>query len=373
VSLIVGSKFVRLAILSLFGLVLLACPDEPEPGMEPVDPFAWSVLEDGLFNTGFRSWDVVYESPVGETRTILLNVWYPTEAGSGDPVAYLDGLQADSEAFGNAEIAESVYAKGYPVHVYSHGDRGWGGTSADLMRAFASHGWVVIAPDHTGNTLVDNTQPRPTALYVHRPSDITASLDALEALDAGDPLAAADTSRVLMSGHSFGCYTTWANSGATYDPVSLESHCLDLDEGSCSEEELAAFVSGELADPRVGAGITLAGSISRGFFGPDGHQGVQGPMLLMSGTSDNEGTPESWDSLQGIERTWVELEGGCHQTFALGVCSSLDTEEGFHIVNSYALAFGRKHVLGDSTAEVDAVLDGSVIVSEKARLELGSP
>jgi predicted dienelactone hydrolase len=363
----------RLAIPLLLGLVLMGCADEPEDSVVTVDPFAWSVLEDGPFNTGFRSWYVVYEPPVGETRTIFLNVWYPTEAAAGEAVAYLDGLQPDPEAFGDAAAAEPVYTAGYPVQVYSHGDQGWGGTSADLMRAFASHGWVVIAPDHTGNTLVDNIQPEPTAIYVHRPSDITASLNALEALDSGDPLAAADTSRVLMSGHSFGAYTTWANSGATYDAQSLETHCLDLAEGSCSEEELAAFVSGELAEPRVSAGITLAGSISRGFFGPEGHLGVQGPMLLMSGTSDSESTPESWDSLQGIERTWVELEGGCHQTFALGVCSSLDTEEGFHIVNSYALAFGRKHLLADTSAEVADILDGSLMVSEKARLERGSP
>ncbi len=32
-----------------------------------------------------------------------------------------------------------------PVQVYSHGDRGFPGTSHFLMRYFASHGWVSVA------------------------------------------------------------------------------------------------------------------------------------------------------------------------------------------------------------------------------------
>ena len=92
-------------------------------------------------------------------------------------------------------------------------------------------------------------------------------------------------------------------------------------------------------------------------------------MMLMSGTDDPDGTPESWDGLSGIERSWVEIEGGCHQAFALGACANLETDLGYHIVDTYALAFGRAHVLGDDS--VAGVLDGSETVATEATLTLG--
>ena len=59
----------------------------------------------------------------------------------------------------------------------------------------------------------------------------------------------------------------------------------------------------------------------------------------------------------GIDFAWLELEGGCHQTFALEVCSTLDPELGTTIVNAYALAFARARLLGDEAYA--SWLDGS--------------
>ena len=69
---------------------------------------------------------------------------------------------------------------------------------------------------------------------------------------------------------------------------------------------------------------------------------------------------------------WIDIEDGCHQTFATGICADLEAEEGYAIVNAYALAFGRAHVLGDDSAEVVGVLDGSVTVSERVTMQQGS-
>ena len=49
-------------------------------------------------------------------------------------------------------------------------------------------------------------------------------------------------------------------------------------------------------------------------------------------------------------RCWLEIEGACHQTFAIGACSNLDGGEGFDIVQTYALAFARRSVLDDDDA-----------------------
>ena len=63
--------------------------------------------------------------------------------------------------------------------------------------------------------------------------------------------------------------------------------------------------------------------------------------------------------------TWVEFAGGCHQTFAMGMCPTLDVEEGFRLTSIYALAFARRHLLGDQSAPVLSLLDGSRLPSDK--------
>ncbi|MCO4773667.1 MAG: dienelactone hydrolase family protein, partial [Deltaproteobacteria bacterium] len=302
-------------------------------------------------------------------RTIGFNVWYPTEDTVGEEVRYL-GFNPDEDALGGASLASPLYDGRYPVMVYSHGWQGWGGTSADLCRWFASHGWVVVAPDHTGNTFLDHSDPLETAHYLQKPQDLKAVLDELDALPAGDPLAGlADTSAVVLSGHSYGAsLAAWAGIGATFDAEAVESACAGggaLPTGQCTPDQEDAFLSGELTDPRFVASIPLAGTIRRSFFGPDGHLGARGPVMSMTGS--NDGSPQSyidqWDSIEGIDFSWVSVEGACHQTFALGTCNTLDKDERFRIVDTYALAFARAHVLGDEGDEVQGILDGTVEVS----------
>ncbi len=340
-----------------------------------VDPLSWAVDAPGPYNAGWRGWDVSY-TPLGQsdTRTIGFNVWYPTEAEEGDEVRYMD-VFLDTQAKGNAPAAPPVHADGYPVMVYSHGFQGWSGTSSDLCRYFASHGWVVVAPDHTGNTLIDHSDPLETAHYLQKPQDIRVVLDVLEDLPATDPLAGlTDTSSVVLSGHSFGSYSTWAVLGATYDEASIDSACSGgggLPTGECTAEQRAAFLSGELDDPRVVGSIPMAGTIRRSFFGAEGHRSVRGPVFFMSGTGDPVGQQGQWDSMDQIDFTWIEVEGGCHQTFATGVCATLDGVEGFAIVDTYALAFARALLLDD--ASVSGTLDGTTPVSDKVTFARQQP
>ena len=355
-------------------LVLTGCqsPDQ-HPADAMGDPMGWAVDEPGPFNVGFMTWEHTYEVPVGESpRTIPINLWYPTVADNGPSSYYLEGLYEDPLAFSDASPAEPAFPNGYPVHVHSHGDRGWGATSANMMRFFASHGWVAIAPDHTDNTLLRSTDPRPTAHYIHRPLDVSATLDAL---DGASILGShqSDTSRALLSGHSFGAYTVWANAGAEFDPDAMAEGCVKLDEGECSEDEMAVFLSGELSEPRVSAAITMAGAIRRSFIGDTGHLGVTAPLMLMSGSEDSDGIPDSWESLQDLSPLyWVDIDGGCHQSFAAGVCGSLDAADGFQIINAYALALGRSVVLGDSSIPTEELLSGDQVLSPRVTYSVSS-
>lgn len=368
------AKRLPLAPMKLLLLLAGCSPTAPGDSQVAFDPTSWSVQEVGDYNVGYREWDHEYEDPIdGSNRTTKVGAWYPTTDVEGEDAVYLDGLYRDEDAFLGAEVAEPPLPDGFPVHVYSHGDRGWGAASESLMRFFATHGWVSVAPDHTGNTLLQSDEPRPTRHYIHRPLDIQGTLNSLEGLSAEDGLSNTNTDRVLMSGHSFGAYSVWAGSGAGFDATALAAQCESLPEGKCSSAEFEFFLSGQLADSRIAAGITMAGSLRRGFFGNEGHRSVVDPMLLMSGTEDLEGTADSWPSVQDMDHVaWLELVGGCHQSFAAGICSTLDADLGFSLIDAYALALGRHAVLGDSSDEVDALLTGTLSLSESAIYSVGS-
>jgi predicted dienelactone hydrolase len=314
----------------------------------------------GPFHVGYRTIEHTY-TPTGltEPRTITLHVWYPTTASTGDTPTY-HGLFLDEEAFVNAPAAPPLDAT-YPVHVHSHGHQGFGGTSAFLMRRFASHGWVAVAPDHVGDLLGAFPDAGTIAHYIKRPGDITAALDALAALPASDPLAPVDVSRVFMSGHSRGCHTVWSVTGATFDPAAG-----GLD--PATPAELAVFAAG-FRDPRVVAALPMAGTYSRDWFGTDGYTAVTLPLLSLTGSDDGPAAAQfQFDNLSGAELTWVELAGGCHQTFALGFCDTLDPTLGYSIVDTYAMAFARAHVLGDTDAKTLGILAGTVTVAAEATL-----
>jgi predicted dienelactone hydrolase len=321
----------------------------------------------GPFAVGYREWETTYTVPgTGESRTIAVHAWYPASEAVGVSPSYL-GLGRDTDAYTDAPVAAPVDGLGYPVHVYSHGHQGFAGTSAFLMRYFASHGWVAVAPDHEGNLLTDNRRGDLFAHYLERPSDIRATLDALEALSEDDPLSAAITDRVVLSGHSRGAYTVWANAGAAYD---LDAIAADWPDASA--DELAAFEAG-LGDDRVAASMVLAGAYRASWFGDAGWEAVSTPMLALSGTADNpEEMQAQFDRVGALNVLWVELEGGCHQSFALGGCTTLADPRAFELVDTFAMAFARRFLLDDTSAATVGILTGERSLGDEVRLELGA-
>ncbi|MEI8258193.1 MAG: hypothetical protein WCJ30_21150, partial [Deltaproteobacteria bacterium] len=328
----------------------------PEPS-----PLTWDVRRPGPYATGYRTITFGFSPPGGGAERVLtFHLWYPTHATSGPHPRYF-GLFVDPLSVVGAPLAPSSYGDHYPVHVYSHGDRGFGPTSHFLMRYFASHGWISIAPDHLGNTLSDTPDPRPLGIYYLRGLDVSAALDALEQLPATDPLSArTDTAHALLSGHSFGTHTVWTALGAAYDVDLISARCTPA--GTCSATDLAAFRAGT-HDPRFVAGIPMAGSISRDLFGPDGHRSVSVPLLSMSGSADPVGADAQFTTTAPLPLTWIDVLGACHQFFALGGCSDIANDQQSAIVGTYALAFARRHVLNDGDPTVAGVLDGSILVS----------
>lgn len=318
-----------------------------------VDPLDFAVDADGPYEVGYRSWELTYTPPVGPERTIVANAWYPTNDTSGEVGRY--GVYTDATGTfldatpAAADDPVAPYAGGRPLLVHSHGDQAYGGAASFLYRHLASHGWVVMAPDHVDNMLFANVQPTPPLHWVHRPSDVSAMVDALDDLDATDPLAGvADTSSYVVSGHSRGGTTVWALLGLGFRSDGADTWC-----PGCDATQTSEVAAADLSDPRVVSGILLATGVRTSIYGDDPVTGIDQPVLLMTGSEDGDGGTGAWDLIQGLDATWVQVDGGCHETFSLGApCSTVEAEAGFSLVEPHALAFARHTLLGD-----DAVMD----------------
>ena len=339
--------------------------------VEPVDLLT-QLSEPGPYTAGYRVTEVTYDSSEG-ARSLRFAVWYPSDATEGDFPRYNNLIETDG-AFADVDVS----ADGpFPVHVYSHGHQGYAEASGFWMEHLASHGFIVAAPDHTGNTTFDGSD-RATEIYYLRSEDIGASIDAVSA--ASGPLAflsgKVDPTGITASGHSFGGYTLHSLAGASYDPA-LIAQCLDGSDTTayCStmDESKAAVLEAGLSDPRIEAFVSMAPGDYR-LFGADGFAAIDRPVLHMTGDLDPQtgGVAEDiWSGLAGSIHRRVDIAGGGHQTFTdfSGVLETfdglIDAPAGFRIVNVYGLGWMR-HQRG----ELDAaeLFDGTLAVDPAVTL-----
>lgn len=382
-----------LLTLTLFGCASDGSSNE-DSGTPPRPADPQELFEPGPYDVGFREFSIRYDAAGdGGEREILLRVWYPAEPGSNAPPArYQVGGIVDLPAELALDSPPITEDDNLPFVVHSHGNGGEGLTSYPYGELMASHGWIHVAPNHTGNTALDflGTPDPGTRSSLDRPTDITAVIDAFESGLDGDPLAGkAVTSEVYVYGHSFGGYTTFAKAGAPIDVDQQLEACEGSDSASCdvidTPDNEEAFREGFL-DPRVVALAPQAPAI--GSFEEDALTGLGIPVMLMTGRLDQTTTQESsaipsWDQLDGESDIWVEMPEGGHFTF-ITICYDLDkairdifqpdadedgcgpefvdAEEAIPVLTAYVLAFGRRHVLGET--EWDDVLEGPPLGNE---------
>jgi len=261
----------------------------------------------------------------------------------------------------------------HPVVVFSHGHQAYGEASGFLMEHLASHGWVVVAADHTGNLIFDGSD-RDTEIYLQRPLDVSAVLDWLDA-PTGDPLDGQLGDTRVALGHSFGGYTLHALGGATYDPAVIAG----CDDGTafCSTmtPALAERLAQGFAEPRLTLLVSMAPGDYR-LFG-DGLATVSLPVLMMSGGLDGASDDIEAHMVPTLNHPgdrWLHFPTFGHNGFTdfagqLDPAGAEDPETGWATARGLVLAALRAEAEGFDAAPF---LDGEVAVGS-APVEVRQP
>lgn len=332
----------------------------------------------GPFVVGIRVDQITYQPQLVEGEvTLRTAIWYPAAEETGRHPRYLGFPNTGAHL-------EAPMAPGppRPVFVYSHGHLGYAEASSFLFHHLASHGWIVIAPDHTGNTTSSFNTPRTHAIYHRRSQDISAVLDYAAAIDRTDAvLNQALTDQVVLAGHSFGGYTAFSMAGAAFDVDGWVAACDGGDSrGLCTDATDAgwAFFRAGLRDERIAAIVPMA-SGDFDLFGAAGVAQIDVPVLYATGTRDGDSQATYWDAMTATSSMWVSLEDGGHQAFtdacamAIGAglgCQpdDLPATQAFAILNGYVLAFSNHVINQESVAGL--IVDGLADVPEGATVQV---
>ena len=254
------------------------------------------------------------EDPARDDRPVPVDIWYPVDAE--DAVAPLSlylllGFAIVSDhALSGPPVAE---AGGFPLVVFSHGSGGIRFQSFFLTEILASHGFVVAAPDHLGNTLLEGligiADPFEEA-FVNRIGDVSFLIDRMleKSADPTDPFhGSVDPRRIGVTGHSFGGLTSLALaagfSGEAPDGIELE---------------LPPDFEPIPPDRRVRAIVPIAPVSS--VFSDSELAGIQVPTMIIGGSLDTT-TPIDSQSTRPFElihgRAFLaELQGAVHFSFS---------------------------------------------------------
>lgn len=227
------SVLVALAVLCLASpLFADELPDPSKPGSFPVGVTTMLLVDQARM-------DVLTNQP----RTLPTEIWYPAADETRglptnrlsdflgkrlDPgfVALLQAafgidLAAADKSFVCASVRDARPRDGvFPLVVFSHGNGGLRFQNSFWCEHMASHGYIVMAPDHTTNcavTFIDgNIVPMMDAKEAReqsskdRPKDVSFLIDVMTRFNKGADsrfTGRVDLERIGVAGHSFGGYT----------------------------------------------------------------------------------------------------------------------------------------------------------------------
>lgn len=317
--------------LSLFAaLALTACSDGPSPGDRP-EPNPSPIEEETDFA---ERGPAAVGFDVFEDGDLTVKAWYPSTSTAIEDIAYLApvrmfGPDGDPMPFYGRAVEDAApdTSGSHPLVVLSHG---FGMTPEwyhPLGEHLASHGFVVLAPEHVEYDWFTDVVPA----TVQRPLEVSQTIDLAE---TGILDGAVDTGSIAVIGHSYGGTTALIAGGARFqtdwmeescameeDPFVLSFFCDTLLGGTgqlASEMGLESAPEGlwpDLGDPRVDSIVAMAPDA--GLFGDVGLAELAVPSMLLGGTGDTAapwswGGELAWDHASSPTRAMVAFEGGEH-------------------------------------------------------------
>ncbi len=261
--------------------------------------------------------------PSHPIRELMIQIWYPAAATTGHPPApWLSpgavphfeqalGVPAGvltwptTHAYTGAPVDR--VRGGRPVILYSPGAGGDRTFSTVLVEELASHGYIVVAIDHTHDS-GEVEFPDGRVETVAFPDPVTdAVIEQALAVRVADSQFVLDQLAVVNAG---------GNPDARHRPLpSGLPGAFDLSRTGMFGHSLGGATAAATMhdDPRVRAGVNLDGTL----FGTAATGGSDRPFLLLG--SDQSGPEDpSWDELWGNQRGWkreLVLTGSTHLSF----------------------------------------------------------
>lgn len=388
-------KILLLVLLAALVAMPMLAQDDEGPIRTGLRPDAPPYGVRGPYWVGTMDMVIEGENPIDIT------IWYPALNPDGleEAVLYHFNVQdklafeippLETYHYGRALAAAlpDASAAPYPLVIYSAGfcvDRY---ATFYLTEQLASHGFVVVSPNHT-----EAWEPTQSAIgdaTIHRPLDIQATIAYMDTLAAADGAMAGiiDMERIATAGHSYGGYTALTTAGGRFDSDAFSERCAEFASDSvfvltiCNNivpnvERLAALAGLDAVpegmwpswgDPRVKAVVTLAGS---GVLQTDGLSEVTVPLLSLVGTYDTGGlgllfSQQIVNSVSSERKALVTLAGADHMIFSnackdtagavefgfFGTCSDpiWDMDRAHDLTNHFVTAFLMAELYGDEDA-----------------------
>lgn len=278
----------------MFTWALVVCA--AHAGSDPSEP--------GRFAVGVTT--IIVERTDKPGRKLVTEAWYPTlERGRLLGPKYRSGMRS------NASRGSSIAAGPFPCVVFSHGMGAMREQSTFLTEHLASHGYFVVAPDHTNNTIRDLELAGNIESALDRPMDVRAVIDQTlkRSADPDDPFfGRIQHDRIAVMGHSLGGYTALAVGGAWVNGRAHPAHN--------SDPNWPDYL--DYTDNRVRAVVALA-PYTRPAFNAFGLAQLHRPTLIVGGTADGvasigEHLAPAFEKVSG-ERFLVVVQGASHLSF----------------------------------------------------------
>lgn len=275
--------------------LLVACSSKDsasadlDTGTEPAAFDRWSPPDAvGPYGVAVRT----LEFTDARGKDLKVDVWYPAIVEDDDVKGAYESFLPALEVYRNLPL--DTRGGPHPVAAFSHGMQAIRFQSASTMEYLASHGWIIVAPDHPFNTPIDWDEDKMPQALEERPGDVASAVDGLidwAATTGGDWENAFDASRYAVMGHSLGSITALAVAGGEVDFDGAVARCAEGTAAGIACRNMVGVDPERLAgtaghDPRAEAVVPMSPGVWYAF-GYDG-EGLADlpPALVLAGTRD---------------------------------------------------------------------------------------